>query len=152
MAAAPCAQQGSRPRPASSPHVVALGDATVKVPTDRPEAARRQRGCRAAGKTFTATRPGGAGLPSRSWSAQCSVVRRVADTSRTTITRGAPRAANVAAHVRNRGRLATHHGLAPGVHPGYRNLGRGEGLSLIHISEPTRLLSISYAVFCLKKK
>ena len=30
--------------------------------------------------------------------------------------------------------------------PGY------QGLSLIHISEPTRLLSISYAVFCLKKK
>ena len=28
----------------------------------------------------------------------------------------------------------------------------GHGLSLIHISEPTRLLSISYAVFCLKKK
>ena len=28
----------------------------------------------------------------------------------------------------------------------------GNGLSLIHISEPTRLLSISYAVFCLKKK
>eukprot|EP00658_Telonema_sp_P-2_P056939 TRINITY_DN45401_c0_g1_i2.p1 TRINITY_DN45401_c0_g1~~TRINITY_DN45401_c0_g1_i2.p1 ORF type:complete len:158 (+),score=7.40 TRINITY_DN45401_c0_g1_i2:189-662(+) len=27
-----------------------------------------------------------------------------------------------------------------------------EMLSLIHISEPTRLLSISYAVFCLKKK
>eukprot|EP00658_Telonema_sp_P-2_P033151 TRINITY_DN24399_c0_g2_i1.p1 TRINITY_DN24399_c0_g2~~TRINITY_DN24399_c0_g2_i1.p1 ORF type:complete len:210 (+),score=33.14 TRINITY_DN24399_c0_g2_i1:746-1375(+) len=27
-----------------------------------------------------------------------------------------------------------------------------EPLSLIHISEPTRLLSISYAVFCLKKK
>src|SRR5678816_732432 len=26
------------------------------------------------------------------------------------------------------------------------------GLSLIHISEPTRLLSISYAVFCLTKK
>src|SRR5678815_4722385 len=25
-------------------------------------------------------------------------------------------------------------------------------LTLIHISEPTRLLSISYAVFCLKKK
>src|SRR5678816_3639726 len=25
-------------------------------------------------------------------------------------------------------------------------------LSLIHLSEPTRLLSISYAVFCLKKK
>src|SRR5678815_6081025 len=28
----------------------------------------------------------------------------------------------------------------------------GFPLSLIHISEPTRLLSISYAVFCLKKK
>ena len=28
----------------------------------------------------------------------------------------------------------------------------GNLLSLIHISEPTRLLSISYAVFCLKKK
>src|SRR5674536_354273 len=28
----------------------------------------------------------------------------------------------------------------------------GTLLSLIHISEPTRLLSISYAVFCLKKK
>src|SRR5678815_2379304 len=26
----------------------------------------------------------------------------------------------------------------------------GSSLSLIHISEPTRLLSISYAVFCLK--
>ena len=33
-------------------------------------------------------------------------------------------------------------------------LGPGDvlNLSLIHISEPTRLLSISYAVFCLKKK
>src|SRR5678815_4833537 len=29
---------------------------------------------------------------------------------------------------------------------------QGDNLSLIHISEPTRLLSISYAVFCLKKK
>ena len=29
---------------------------------------------------------------------------------------------------------------------------RVRGLSLIHISEPTRLLSISYAVFCLTKK
>src|SRR5665648_1102479 len=28
----------------------------------------------------------------------------------------------------------------------------GETLSLIHISEPTRLGMISYAVFCLKKK
>eukprot|EP00658_Telonema_sp_P-2_P070034 TRINITY_DN5966_c0_g2_i3.p1 TRINITY_DN5966_c0_g2~~TRINITY_DN5966_c0_g2_i3.p1 ORF type:complete len:268 (+),score=30.69 TRINITY_DN5966_c0_g2_i3:195-998(+) len=33
------------------------------------------------------------------------------------------------------------------------DMSRGvQGLSLIHISEPTRLLSISYAVFCLKKK
>src|SRR5678815_1838710 len=31
-------------------------------------------------------------------------------------------------------------------------LKRAQKLSLIHISEPTRLLSISYAVFCLKKK
>src|SRR5678815_5806310 len=31
-------------------------------------------------------------------------------------------------------------------------VGRVPNLSLIHISEPTRLLSISYAVFCLKKK
>src|SRR5678815_1893655 len=30
-------------------------------------------------------------------------------------------------------------------------LGAFHDLSLIHISEPTRLLSISYAVFCLKK-
>src|SRR5678816_4700743 len=29
---------------------------------------------------------------------------------------------------------------------------KGKYLSLIHISEPTRLLSISYAVFCLTKK
>src|SRR5680860_1745878 len=29
---------------------------------------------------------------------------------------------------------------------------RGHGLSLIHISEPTRRTPISYAVFCLKKK
>src|SRR5678816_672217 len=28
----------------------------------------------------------------------------------------------------------------------------GMDIALIHISEPTRLLSISYAVFCLKKK
>ena len=31
-------------------------------------------------------------------------------------------------------------------------LGAGLGLSLIHISEPTRQAEISYAVFCLKKK
>src|SRR5678815_5532621 len=35
--------------------------------------------------------------------------------------------------------------LVVSYNPGYQ-------LSLIHISEPTRLLSISYAVFCLKKK
>jgi len=57
---------------------------------------------------FVAGRAGAArrrGLPSRSWCAQCSVGRRVADTSRTTITTGAPRAADssVVAHVRNRG-------------------------------------------------
>eukprot|EP00658_Telonema_sp_P-2_P047495 TRINITY_DN36130_c0_g1_i1.p2 TRINITY_DN36130_c0_g1~~TRINITY_DN36130_c0_g1_i1.p2 ORF type:complete len:103 (+),score=28.91 TRINITY_DN36130_c0_g1_i1:151-459(+) len=34
----------------------------------------------------------------------------------------------------------------------YRMMEKGSDLSLIHISEPTRLLSISYAVFCLKKK
>ncbi|CZR87953.1 hypothetical protein CDFC105_30785 [Clostridioides difficile] len=33
-----------------------------------------------------------------------------------------------------------------------RNKQKHHYLSLIHISEPTRLLSISYAVFCLKKK
>eukprot|EP00658_Telonema_sp_P-2_P009561 TRINITY_DN1356_c0_g1_i11.p2 TRINITY_DN1356_c0_g1~~TRINITY_DN1356_c0_g1_i11.p2 ORF type:complete len:177 (-),score=38.23 TRINITY_DN1356_c0_g1_i11:53-583(-) len=33
-----------------------------------------------------------------------------------------------------------------------RDLDETRDLSLIHISEPTRLLSISYAVFCLKKK
>src|SRR5678816_3399511 len=37
-------------------------------------------------------------------------------------------------------------------HPDIIRNGGIEPLSLIHISEPTRLLSISYAVFCLKKK
>eukprot|EP00658_Telonema_sp_P-2_P040210 TRINITY_DN28762_c0_g1_i1.p1 TRINITY_DN28762_c0_g1~~TRINITY_DN28762_c0_g1_i1.p1 ORF type:complete len:154 (+),score=35.79 TRINITY_DN28762_c0_g1_i1:130-591(+) len=32
------------------------------------------------------------------------------------------------------------------------SISQEDELSLIHISEPTRLLSISYAVFCLKKK
>eukprot|EP00658_Telonema_sp_P-2_P084795 TRINITY_DN9511_c0_g1_i2.p1 TRINITY_DN9511_c0_g1~~TRINITY_DN9511_c0_g1_i2.p1 ORF type:complete len:1124 (+),score=306.14 TRINITY_DN9511_c0_g1_i2:245-3616(+) len=36
--------------------------------------------------------------------------------------------------------------------PSVKNLLKKAHLSLIHISEPTRLLSISYAVFCLKKK
>eukprot|EP00658_Telonema_sp_P-2_P013965 TRINITY_DN15295_c0_g1_i2.p1 TRINITY_DN15295_c0_g1~~TRINITY_DN15295_c0_g1_i2.p1 ORF type:complete len:177 (-),score=60.58 TRINITY_DN15295_c0_g1_i2:64-543(-) len=35
---------------------------------------------------------------------------------------------------------------------GNTGMGTVTSLSLIHISEPTRLLSISYAVFCLKKK
>src|SRR5678815_3135091 len=50
--------------------------------------------------------------------------------------------------------LLRKYGLVPSMYP------QGPGgtipqalnLSLIHISEPTRLLSISYAVFCLKKK
>src|SRR5674536_380895 len=37
-------------------------------------------------------------------------------------------------------------------HASWLNAAEIEILSLIHISEPTRLLSISYAVFCLKKK
>ena len=37
--------------------------------------------------------------------------------------------------------------------PAYINIAKFEiGLSLIHISEPTRQAEISYAVFCLKKK
>src|SRR5678815_3077075 len=49
------------------------------------------------------------------------------------------------------------YGTQPGVYSGRVDVGvRTEctllSLSLIHISEPTRLLSISYAVFCLKKK
>ncbi|CUX68995.1 hypothetical protein BN3590_03567 [Clostridium sp. C105KSO15] len=34
----------------------------------------------------------------------------------------------------------------------FPNCDTAEALSLIHISEPTRLGMISYAVFCLKKK
>ena len=44
--------------------------------------------------------------------------------------------------------------LRPSRNPdnGYRQYGRDDlRLSLIHISEPTRPLYISYAVFCLKK-
>src|SRR5678815_3662549 len=37
------------------------------------------------------------------------------------------------------------------VRPSAQTINRLLDLSLIHISEPTRLLSISYAVFCLKK-
>src|SRR5678816_2356504 len=42
--------------------------------------------------------------------------------------------------------------MVPLVAPRARRKGEWVKLSLIHISEPTRLLSISYAVFCLKKK
>src|SRR5678815_5990585 len=45
----------------------------------------------------------------------------------------------------------TYHGI-PWVAHGWLSGVLFYGLSLIHISEPTRLLSISYAVFCLKKK
>src|SRR5678816_4826595 len=42
--------------------------------------------------------------------------------------------------------------LKPSVCMGFDGTRKTKELSLIHISEPTRLLSISYAVFCLKKK
>eukprot|EP00658_Telonema_sp_P-2_P072829 TRINITY_DN61923_c0_g1_i1.p1 TRINITY_DN61923_c0_g1~~TRINITY_DN61923_c0_g1_i1.p1 ORF type:complete len:231 (-),score=51.13 TRINITY_DN61923_c0_g1_i1:86-778(-) len=42
--------------------------------------------------------------------------------------------------------------MRPGSLISVRFLASTTFLSLIHISEPTRLLSISYAVFCLKKK
>ena len=45
----------------------------------------------------------------------------------------------------------THH-TSSGLVDRVRNEGVSLGLSLIHISEPTRLGMISYAVFCLKKK
>ena len=48
------------------------------------------------------------------------------------------------------GRLDAAWREANQVRPG--ELAAALRLSLIHISEPTRLLSISYAVFCLKKK
>src|SRR5678815_5695212 len=48
------------------------------------------------------------------------------------------------------GRDVLNHGLPATTT--YSYIAAGYPLSLIHISEPTRLLSISYAVFCLKKK
>eukprot|EP00658_Telonema_sp_P-2_P068908 TRINITY_DN57923_c0_g1_i3.p1 TRINITY_DN57923_c0_g1~~TRINITY_DN57923_c0_g1_i3.p1 ORF type:complete len:207 (+),score=33.85 TRINITY_DN57923_c0_g1_i3:177-797(+) len=42
--------------------------------------------------------------------------------------------------------------VAPEKGKGQQHQKQHVDLSLIHISEPTRLLSISYAVFCLKKK
>src|SRR5674536_326407 len=44
------------------------------------------------------------------------------------------------------------HNCKPHRRPSAPPFGISWWLSLIHISEPTRLLSISYAVFCLKKK
>ena len=42
--------------------------------------------------------------------------------------------------------------LAGDKHRHEDGAGKAQQLSLIHISEPTRLGMISYAVFCLKKK
>src|SRR5674536_152692 len=72
--------------------------------------------------------------------------------------RGEPQLAGLLAghHQQGRGPVGDLRGV-----PGGDDAVLGEGpleraqslhLSLIHISEPTRLLSISYAVFCLKKK
>eukprot|EP00658_Telonema_sp_P-2_P006041 TRINITY_DN1229_c0_g1_i2.p1 TRINITY_DN1229_c0_g1~~TRINITY_DN1229_c0_g1_i2.p1 ORF type:complete len:103 (-),score=16.45 TRINITY_DN1229_c0_g1_i2:88-396(-) len=70
---------------------------------------------------------------------------------------GATAAGNTLGHVAHSG--AEHvdggviiHGLLPLLEALVGDGAADESLSLIHISEPTRLLSISYAVFCLKKK
>ena len=44
------------------------------------------------------------------------------------------------------------YGLLGGRNPCFACIGAVFGLSLIHISEPTRQEAISYAVFCLKKR
>src|SRR5450756_2417157 len=53
----------------------------------------------------------------------------------------------------NKGRQKTSHLTVNGVVDLDRTVywNKEQGLSLIHISEPTRLGMISYAVFCLKK-
>eukprot|EP00658_Telonema_sp_P-2_P039354 TRINITY_DN28161_c0_g1_i1.p1 TRINITY_DN28161_c0_g1~~TRINITY_DN28161_c0_g1_i1.p1 ORF type:complete len:133 (-),score=5.35 TRINITY_DN28161_c0_g1_i1:3-401(-) len=49
--------------------------------------------------------------------------------------------------------IVQHRSKVPGIGGRASKIpGSVRELSLIHISEPTRLLSISYAVFCLKKK
>src|SRR5674536_375042 len=66
--------------------------------------------------------------------------------------------ANLATALFEHGRITTTTAKAKRLRPLAERLvtfaKRGDlhALSLIHISEPTRLLSISYAVFCLKKK
>src|SRR5678815_3022310 len=67
------------------------------------------------------------------------------------ITMMLPQVANAVAVTESDVNIMTPDGTADAyfVHPA---TGTAPGLSLIHISEPTRLLSISYAVFCLKKK
>src|SRR5678815_25338 len=47
--------------------------------------------------------------------------------------------------------LPTAHRPSHGTTAAFGSMRTMYSLSLIHISEPTRLLSISYAVFCLKK-
>src|SRR5450756_2834438 len=54
---------------------------------------------------------------------------------------------------RNGNRLPAHTGPVPSMNLVTAGIFKsGWTLSLIHISEPTRLGMISYAVFCLKKK
>src|SRR5678815_3623415 len=50
------------------------------------------------------------------------------------------------------GRIVQDSGTGYGINQAGFVIHSAVHLSLIHISEPTRLLSISYAVFCLKKK
>src|SRR5678816_1846980 len=61
------------------------------------------------------------------------------------VVHGAPRSLRLISESHS-SELSTHR------NPDMPELGSGAYVSLIHISEPTRLLSISYAVFCLKKK
>src|SRR5678815_2627169 len=90
----------------------------------------------------------------------CEIARQVRSLRRRVRVRAArARARSARGRVRRRAeRSQVPHGArSPADHvrrPADAALLRGESLplSLIHISEPTRLLSISYAVFCLKKK
>src|SRR5660397_287878 len=53
--------------------------------------------------------------------------------------------------IRDRWHITFHDVQVRSTNRRLRDLDDGIGLSLIHISEPTRLRRISYAVFCLKK-